>query len=157
MITALVQWNLVDAIAVTSLHVVPDLMLILMVFFAINCNLEKAIISSFSIGLAADIITMGFPLGPRIISFGLFGTGLAYLNRVVAIRKIPHQSLAILVIGLGAGVLIRILSAAAGRSGWAGWLGAVVGTSIYSAVAGPFLFLILDLMMNIKSRRRGRD
>ena len=157
LITALLQSNVVDAIAVTRLHVVPDLMLILMVFFAIRCNIEEATISSFSIGLAADIIAMGFPLGPRIISFGLLGTALAYLNRVIAIKKISHQALAIFIIGLTSGVLIRILSALAGRPAWAGWVGTVVGSSIYSAVIGPFLFIILDLAMNIKGKRRGRD
>jgi cell shape-determining protein MreD len=150
LIIALLQSNVVDAIAVTKLHVVPDLMLILMVFFAIRCNIEEAIICSFAIGLAADLITTGFRMGPMIISFGLFGTGLAYLNRIVAIRKIAHQAMAILIIGVAAGVLIRILS----RSVWSGWFGTIVGTAIYSAVVGPFLFIVLDLIMNIKSKRR---
>jgi rod shape-determining protein MreD len=157
LITALLQSNVVDRISVTQWHIVPDLMLILMVFFAIKCNIEDAIISSFSIGLVADIIMMGFPLGPRIISFGLFGTGLAYLNRVIAIKKISHQSVAIFTIGFTSGILIRILSSLAGRPAWSGWFGIVLGSSIYSAVIGPFLFIILDLAMNIKSKRRGRD
>ena len=156
-IMALLQWNVIDAIAVTRLHIVPDLMLILMVFFAIRCKVEDATISSFSIGLAADIITMGFPLGPRIISYGFFGTGLAYLNRFIAIRKLPHEALAIFITGMTSGFLIRILSALAGKPAWTGWFGSVFGSSIYSAVAGPFLFMLLDLAMNIKSKRRGRD
>jgi rod shape-determining protein MreD len=151
LIATLLQANLADVVAITRFNAKPDFLLIVMVFFAIRCNLAEAIISSFAIGLATDVITTGFRMGPGIISFGLFGTGLAYLNRIITIRKMPHQSLAIFVIGLGAGVLSHLL---AGRFGGAVGLGAIVGTSVYSAVIGPFLFLLLDWSMRIRSRRR---
>ena len=148
LITALLQSNVIDAIAVTRMHVAPDLMLILLVFFSIRCNIEDAIICSFTIGLAADLLTPG--LGPETISYGVIGTGVAYLNRVVAIKKIPHQLLAIFIIGLATGILTQILS----RNSWHGWFGTMIGKSIYSAIIGPFLFMLLDLVMNIKTKRR---
>jgi len=157
LVVTLVQASWVDEIAVTRLNVSPDLLLIAMVFFAVRCNLTEAIISSFAIGLAADIAATGFPMGPRIISFGLFGTGLAYLHRVIAIKKMPYEALAIFVVGLAAGVLARILALLAGKSGGWGGFGVLAGTSIYSAVIGPFLFLVLGWMMQIRMKRRGRD
>jgi len=157
LVTFLLQGTLANIIAVSRFNISPDLLLILMIFFAIHCNVSDAIISSFSIGFAADIIAAGFPMGPRLISFGLFGTGLAYLHHVIAIRKIPYQAVAIFVVGIGTGELARLLAHLAGRSsGLAGWT-SLAGTSIYSAVIGPFLFLLLGRLMNIKSPRRGRD
>ncbi|MCJ7730243.1 MAG: rod shape-determining protein MreD [Sedimentisphaerales bacterium] len=155
LITTLLQASGVNAIAVTRLNVSPDLLLIVMVFCAIRCNLTEAIISSFALGFAADIVATGFPMGPRIISFGLFGTGLAYLHRVIAIKKMHHELLAILVVGFGAGGLALLLALLAGQSPRPSVLVVLAGTSIYSAVLGPFLFLLLGWSMRIKSRRRG--
>jgi rod shape-determining protein MreD len=155
LVTTLLQASWVDTIAVTRLNVAPDLLLIVMVFFAIRCDVTEAIISSFALGFAADIVASGFPMGPRIISFGLFGTGLAYMHRVITIRKMPHEALAILVIGFCAGGLAYLLALLAGRPVEHWGFGELSGTSIYSGVAGPFLFLLLDWTMRIKSKRRG--
>jgi rod shape-determining protein MreD len=155
LITTLMQASWVDAIAVTRLNVAPDLLLIVMVFFAVRCDPMEAIISSFVLGFAADIVATGFPMGPRIISFGLFGTGLSYMHRVITIRKMPHEALAILVVGFCAGGLAYLLALLAGRAPMHWGFGVLAGTSIYSAIVGPFLFLLLDWTMRIKSRRRG--
>jgi rod shape-determining protein MreD len=155
LIATLMQASWVDAIAVTRFHAVPDLLLIVMVFFAVRCDPAEAIITSFAIGLAADVVAAGFPMGPKIISYGLFGMGLSYMHRVITIRKIPQEAIAILVTGFGAGGLAKLLAIAAGRPGQGG-LGTLAGTSIYSAAVGPFVFMLLDWIMRIKSRRRGR-
>ena len=155
LIATFLQARWIDTIAVTDLRVTPDLLLIAMVFFAVRCNESEAIITSFVLGFAADIATSGFSMGPLIISFGLFGTALAYLHRLIAIKKVPHEAITILVITLGTGCLAWLLARAAGQSRPAGF-GTLLGTSIYSAVLGPVLFLLLDWLMRIKTRRRGR-
>jgi rod shape-determining protein MreD len=155
LIATLLQESLVNSIAVTHLNVAPDLLLIVMVFFAIRCDPTEAIISSFALGFAADIVAAGFPMGPRIISFGLFGTGLAYMHRVITIRKIHHEALAVVVVGFCAGGLAYLLALLAGRPPVHWGFGVLAGTSIYSAIVGPFLFLLLDWTMRIRNRRRG--
>jgi rod shape-determining protein MreD len=95
----LIQAGLVDIISLVNVR--PDLLLILLVFFAIYCDTTEAIISSFAIGFAADII--GSAMGPQMISFGLFGT--------------------------------------------------LLGTSLYSAIIGPFLFLPSAWLMRIKTHQ----
>lgn len=152
LVTTLLQAVWVDKIAVTRFGVTPDLLLIVMVFFAIRCNPTEAIISSFVLGFASDIVSTDFRMGPGIISFGLFGTALAYMHRVITIRRMWHEAIAILIVGFGAGALARMLALSAGRSMGSGWLGALAGTSIYSGVIGPFL--LLDWSMGI---RRGRN
>src|SRR4030042_1717532 len=78
----------------------PDLLLVLLVFFAVYSSTSEAIISSFTLGFAADLIGSPLPMGPHMISFGLFGTLLAYVHRVVAIRRMPYQAMAILAVGI---------------------------------------------------------
>lgn len=133
------------------LNIRPDLLLILLVFFAIYCNTTEAIITSFAIGFAADIISS--TMGPRIISFGLFGTALAYLHRVIAIRRMPYQSTAIFVVGLLAGALVYLLALLKGQSVTANIYTVLFGIPLYSAMAGPFLFLPSAWWMCIKTHR----
>ncbi len=148
------QASLLDIIAVTALNIKPDLLLILLVFFAIYYNTSEAIITSFTIGFAADII--GSTMGPQIISFGLFGTALAYLHQVIAIRKMSYQSAAIFITGFLAGVVVYLLTYLKDQPSGANIYAVLFGTSLYSALVGPFLFLPSVWWMRIKTPRFGR-
>lgn len=119
----------------------PDLLIILLVFFAVYSRTSEAIISSFTIGFAADLIGSPLPMGPHMISFGLLGTLLAYVHRVVAIRRKPYQALAIFVVGLVAAVLTHLLALVFKREPLPeNVLTAVLLTSLFSSLVGPFLF-----------------
>lgn len=119
----------------------PDLLLILLVFFAVYNPTWEAIISSFAIGFAADLVGSPLPMGPHMISFGLFGTLLAYVHRVVAIRRIIYQALAILVTGFLTGILTHLLAYLFKSEPMPEKvLVAVLVTSLFSSVVGPFLF-----------------
>ena len=118
----------------------PDLLLILLVFFAVYSHPSEAIISSFTIGFAADLIGSPLPMGPHMISFGLFGTLLAYIHRVVAIRRKSYQALAILVTGFVAGALVYLLAFMIKREPLPeGVIMTILLTSIFSSIVGPFL------------------
>jgi len=153
LVAAVLQASLADIVAITSLNIKPDLLLILLVFFAIYCNTFEAIISSFVIGFAADIIMVGSPIGPRIIGFGLFGTALAYLSRVITIKKMPYQSIAIFIIAVLAGTLAHLLASFRGQPSASGVYAFIFGTSLYSSLVGPFLFLPSAWWMRIKADR----
>ena len=134
----------------------PDLLLILLVFFAIYCNISDAIITSFTIGFVADLI--GPAMGPQMISFGLFGTALAYLHRVIAIRSMPFQSLAIFFTSFFAGGLSCLLAAlkAPDSAPWqltSSLFTVLLGISLYSSIVGTFLFLPVGWWMRIKTSR----
>jgi len=137
----------VDIISLVNVR--PDLLLILLVFFAIYCDTTEAIISSFAIGFAADVI--GSAMGAQMISFGLFGTLLAYLHRFIAIREMPYQSLAIAMTGLLAGGLAFFLTYLKSQTTPPNMFTVLLGTSLYSAIIGPFLFLPSAWLMRIKT------
>ena len=146
---------ILQASILAGLNIKPDLLLILLVFFAIYCNTTEAIITSFVIGFVADII--GTAMGPYTISFGLFGTLLAYLHRAVAIRKMYYQAAAIFITCLLGGTLVYLLTFLKDASVASGVRGVVLfWTALYSAVVGPFLFLPLAWWMRINTHRFSR-
>ncbi len=132
-------------------NIKPDLLLILLVFFAIYCNTSDAIITSFTIGFAADLI--GRTMGPQMIGFGLFGTALAYLHQVIAIRKMTYQFLAIFITALLAGSMVYFLNFLKGEPTPQNMFAALFGIALYSALVGPFLFLPSAWWMRIKIHR----
>ncbi len=143
--------TLLQASLLAYLDIKPDLLLILLVFFAISCDSSEAIISSFAIGFAADIIAPA--MGPQIISFGLFGTALVYLNRVIAIKKMPYQAVVIFITGFLIGTLTHLLSLLRGEPAVKGIYSILLWSSLYSALVGPFLFLPAAWWMRIKTKR----
>jgi rod shape-determining protein MreD len=150
-IVTVLQAGMVDILAVTRWDVKPDLLLILLVFFAIYCNTSEAIVTSFTIGFAADII--GSAMGAQTLSFGLFGTSLAYLHRVISIKKIPYQSAAIFMTGVLAGTVAYFLSLLKGQPASSNVYGAIFGSSLYSSLLGPFFFLPSAWWMRMKTPR----
>lgn len=151
--------TIVQASVLGNLSTGPDLLLILLVFFCIYCNPSEAIITSFAIGFAADMIGSPIPLmpmGPQTISFGLLGTGLAYLHRVINVRNMPSQALAIFTVALLAGVLAQFLAIFKGQAFTANTWGILLGIAVYSGIVGPFLFLPSAWWMRIRTNRYAR-
>lgn len=136
-VTVLQASHLLDLIAVTQFNIKPDLLLILMVFFAVNCGPSEAITLSFATGFAADVIDL--PMGQHIITFGLLGSLLAYVRNFIMIRRMLRQSVVIFIISLLAGVLIRLLACLKGQAGIANLYPVLFGSSLYSAVLGPYI------------------
>jgi rod shape-determining protein MreD len=151
LIVTILQAGMVDVLAVSRWNVKPDLLLILLVFFAVYCNTSEAIVTSFTIGFAADII--GSAMGAQTLSFGIFGTLLAYLHRVISIKKIPYQSAAIFVTGILAGSLAYFLSLVKGQPESSNVYGVIFGTSLYSSLVGPFFFLPSAWWMRMRTPR----
>ncbi len=137
-----------------DLNIKPDLLLILLVFFAVYCDTSDAIICSFTIGFAADLI--GRTMGPQMISFGLFGAALAYLNQVITIRKMTYQFFAIFITALLAGSVAFFLNFLKGEPTPPNIFTALFGIALYSALVGPFLFLPSAWWMRIKIDRFSR-
>lgn len=136
------------------LHTKPDLLIVALVFFAVYCNTSDAIITSFATGFAADLVGSPMPMGPHMISFCLCGTLLAYLHRVVSIRRMPHQVLAIFATGILATALAHFLAyLLKGEPVSVNIYGVILLTALYSSIVGPFLFLPSAWWMGFKTDR----
>jgi len=155
-LAAVLQAGIMDIFAVTESVIKPNLLLILLVFFAIYSNTSEAIIASFIIGFAADLAAFGTPMGGQMISFGLVGTALAYLHRVVAVRTAPYQAMTIFFVSILSACLTHVLSFLVGQSTAGITFGFVLGGGIYTAIVGPFFFLPVAWWMRIKTSRFSR-
>jgi rod shape-determining protein MreD len=152
LVATLLQADLLNAVEVAATK--PDLLLVLLVFFAIFCEPAEAVITSFAIGLAADLI--GPSMGPATLSFGLLGTGLCYLGKFVSLRQKVVQAVVIFVLGFTAAVFAYLLSLLQTQPAYPKSPGALFGTPLYSAIVGPFLFLPIAWWMHIRIQRRRR-
>ncbi len=156
LVASLLQTGLADALAILRADFKPDLLLILLVFFALRSNSTDAIIASFAIGFAADLSNpiAGRLMGPRIISFGLFGTLLSDLNGTISPRRLIYQAITIFLMGcLTAGLsylltFLRTGAAPANMAAGCFW------QPLYSAVLGPLLFLPIGGCMRMYGRGR---
>ena len=155
LVAAILQASLLNIIALPPLNIKPNILLIFLVFFAIHFNTTEANITSFAIGFAADI-SIGAAMGSQTISYGLFGTALAYLHRVISIRSMPSQALAIFITGCLVGVLTHFLALLKGQSTISNIYTAILGIALYSAIIGPFFFLPAAWFMRIKTHRFSR-
>jgi len=144
--------TVLQASFLADLNSKPDLLLILLVFFAIYCDTSDAIICSFAIGFAADLI--GPTMGPQMISYGIFGSTLAYLHRIITIKKIPYQIVAIFITALLAGLLACLLNFLKGEPSPPKICAPLFGIALYSSIVGPFLFLPSAWWMRIRKPSR---
>ena len=149
LVAAVLQAGIVDVVAVTKLNIKPDLFLILLVFFSIHCNSQQAIITSFTIGFVADIASSSI-MGTQMLSFGILGTLLAYLHRVIAAKKMPYQAAVIFVTGILNGLLIILLTKLVKEPLTPSILTIFFWTALYSSLVGPFLFLPSQWWMRMK-------
>ena len=141
----------------TPLQYKPDLLLVLLAFFAIYSGTNDAIITSFAIGFAADLIGSPMPMGPHMISYGICGALLAYLHRVLTIKKMPYQALAIFVVAVLAGALTHLLAVLIQSEPFPPNIYSVLfWTAVCSGIVGPFLFLTLAWCMKMKINRSRR-
>lgn len=140
--TLLNAGNLLNSIAIMDTR--PDLLLILLVYFTINCDAKDAVIVSFAIGFAADI--SGPVMGPYTIIYGVLGLLFSSIRRVVIMQKISHQALSIFVTGVIAGILAHILIVLKPNGPELDTFAAILRTSIYSGSLGPFIWVILSLL-----------
>jgi rod shape-determining protein MreD len=165
-IVSVLQAGFLDRIALSDFDIKPDLLFILVVFFSIcgiseakkvrsgawQLDLTEAVIASFTIGLAADIVAL--PIGPRVLAFGIIGTCLANLHRVLVVRWVAYQAFIIFISSILAYLLVNLLCMLQGQHPFS--LRTILWTSLYSAVLGPFLFLPCAWWMGIKTSRFSR-
>lgn len=151
----ILQAESIKVFGVTDLNIRPDLLLILVVFCSIYCKTNEAIITSFTIGFAADLI--GSTMGPLMISFGLVGTLLTYLTHVIAIRKMPYQAIAIFIMSILTGLLSIMLRFLKGMESVPNMYSTLLWSSFYSSLVGPFLFLPTAWWMQMKPSRFKRS
>lgn len=143
--------SILQAGLLLHLNLKLDLLLVLVVFFAIHYSASEAIVTSFALGFAADVF--GHTMGPQMISFGIAGTALSYLNRVIAIRKKSYQAIAIFVVVIIVSAMTVLLNKFKDYPPSANIYSSVLWTAVISGIAGPFLFIPAAWIMRTSTFR----
>ena len=149
--TMVLQASVGDVVAVTSRGIRPSLPLVLMVYFAIYGLPRDVVITSFVIGLCADVV--GGTMGQQMLSLGVCGTVISSVRRYVLIRKVPYQAVVILVAGAMSAGLAHVLSLVKGAPVSEDLLTALVLCPSYSAVIGPAVFVPVEWLMRLQDKR----
>jgi len=97
-----------ELFSLTNLRIKPDVLLILLVYFAVYCDSYDAVIISFAIGFAADIT--GMVLGPHLISFGIIGSVIAHIRKLILLKSTGQQAMAILAAAILTGTIALLLT-----------------------------------------------
>jgi rod shape-determining protein MreD len=135
----------------------PDLILLAVLFIAINAPRDAALLGAFGIGLITDLVTLG-PLGLYALAYSLAGVFTVSSQELVAkAHPVTHFALA-LAGGLIAGAMVLI-------HGWvrgpAVPISAVLGSALYTALLAPIVLGLLHLLRGAfafqSSRRRLRS
>jgi rod shape-determining protein MreD len=157
LVATILQTSLIGMISLRGVK--PDLLLILLVFFAISIDPRDAIVASFAIGFAADLSNpVRGLMGPQIISFGVFGTLLSDVHSIISIQRMAHQAVTILVAGALTALLSYLLTFFKAEPVAAHFAAQLLWQPLYSAILGPFLFFPTAWWMRItrKGRKRKR-
>jgi rod shape-determining protein MreD len=156
LVASLLQTGLMGALALRRADFKPDLLLILLVFFALRSRSTDAVIASFALGFAADLSNpiAGRLMGPRIISFGVFGTLLSDLGSTISPRRVIYQAITISLMGCLTGGLSYLLAFLRTGAAPANLAAVCFWQPLYSAVLGPLLFLPLGWCMHMYGRSR---
>lgn len=157
MMTLLNCGNMLNIISVSDLNIRPDVLVVLLVFFAVNCRTIDAMVISFAIGFAADI--SGTCIGPYTITFGVLGSMISQMRKVVIMKKMTHQAMAIFFIGLVGGAMAQMLIFMKTKLSVPSVYVIVFFGAVYSGLVGPFLWSVLSAVspwLGIRKKHYGR-
>ena len=140
--------GLLDFISFGDYNIKPSLMLVVMVFFAINCETAEAIACSFAIGLAADISSSAMVMGPHTVSFGIIGTAISFLQAPIIMKRLIYQAICIFLSGLLAATMAEAMIY--NKSGFTlNSFTVIAMTTLYSALIGPFVWMFLKAIFEM--------
>jgi rod shape-determining protein MreD len=135
---AFVQGSSLPDLIALKIGAKPDFLLIFLVFFSLHCYGYEVVITSFAIGLAADIASRSF--GPYMISFGLVGALLSGLRQFFSVRRTLHVIGVVAATGIVAGLLAQLLGLFRGQNWQSGTFSLLFGSAVYSGVLAPYVF-----------------
>lgn len=154
LVASILQAGLMDVLQIRA-GVKPDLMLILLVYFGSRCSSTDGVITSFAIGFVADLVSpIRGVMGPRFISFGLFGALLSDVRNVFSLKRPLYQGGAIFFLGVLTAVLSYLLASLRAEGGHTSLLAQFLWQPLYSAILGPLFSLPVGWWMHMNRRSR---
>jgi len=141
--------SLLDFVSFGDFNIKPSIMLIVMLFFAVNCEPAQAIACSFAIGLAADISSTSMAMGPHTVSFGIIGTAISFLQGQLIMKNILYQAISIFAAGLLALTMAEAMIFNKLSGNTLNSFPAILMVTAYSSLVGPFIWMLLKPLIKL--------
>lgn len=149
-VTLLDCGQLLNFLAFGKHNIRPDLLLIMMIFFAVKTETRHAVITSFIIGFAADISASA--MGPYMLTFGIIGSILSQMRTVFVMKRMIYQAVVIFIIGLITLTIAELLILIKTHN--PSTFTAVFATAVYSALIGPFIWPVYEIFASFIAPRK---
>jgi cell shape-determining protein MreD len=95
-----------------------------------------------------------------MVAFGVFGSMISQLRKLIIMKKMIHQLIAIFIMALITGTLAHILIYLKIKQSTPSVYAVIFLSALYSGLAGPILWGMLSVIsewMGIRKRRYGRS
>lgn len=149
---AILQTSVVSLLGITAAQIRPNLLLILLVYFAVHAPAPYGILTSFAIGLGADLVGSG--IGPQMLAFGLIGSLITELRKLIMLHSLLNQIIVVLTAGICSALLSLPLYAVKGCPLPTGRWQLILWGPLYSALLSPMLFWMIKFIMGHHAKRR---
>ena len=133
--------NLLNVFAVGGWYIRPAILITLLVYYSFSCRPHDAIICSFIIGCAADL--MGDVMGPHMICFGVLGLLLNQSNQILFAKRAIYKAMIVFAVYLIAETFSHWLGLLKGFDTKDSYYSIMLFTAVYSAVISPVIWSIL--------------
>ena len=134
--------NLLNVFAVGGWYIRPAILITLLVYYSFSCRPHDAIICSFIIGFAADL--MGDVIGPHMICFGVLGLLLNQSNQILFAKRAIYKAMVVFAVYLISETFSHWLGLLKGLDAKDSYYSIMLFTAVYSAVISPVIWSILS-------------
>jgi len=153
--TLLEAGNLLNLFAIGGWYIRPSVLITLLVYYALVCRTQEAIICSFLIGFATDLTT-GL-MGPHILCYGVVGLLINQSSQVILARRAVYQAMLVFAVYFFAETVAYWLSLLKGHPIPGSYYSILLFTGIYSALISPILWSILSAVSGWTTRQPPRQ
>ena len=133
-----------NLIAIGSLEIRPNLLVVALAFFAYILERRDAVIAAFMIGFMADI--SGATMGPSMLAFGIIGSSFSAMRDLLIMQRRRNRFVAISLMSVCIMIIIDILTFYKTGSQITKPLITIPLSSLYTALAGAFLWYVFDFI-----------
>ena len=152
--TLLEAGNLLNIFAVTGWYIRPGILITLLVYYALVCRNDEAIITAFFIGFAADLATG--VMGPHMLCYGLLGVMLNQVSQVLVMKRAVLKAAIVFLAFMAVESAAYWLTTLKLGERQENVMSIIFLTAIYSAVICPLIWSVLSALsgwMNIQQTR----
>jgi rod shape-determining protein MreD len=153
--TLLEAGNLLNVFAVTGWYIKPGVLITLLVYYALSCRYDEAIVTSFFIGFAADLVAG--VMGPHMLCYGLLGVLLNQTGRMLIMKRAVYKAVVVFLVFLAAETAAYWLSVLKVDETRQSVSTIILLTGLYSAVICPLIWSVLSALSGWSNLQQNRS